>query len=313
MKQTFQVGQKYRNRQGEYEVISIEGSKMVIRYLKGGTIETTVALQSRILENIQQEELSGQQSQKGPARPRSGRKRKKATKKPAFQGLQDHDFQKGVTGTSWRARTDLGGLLAREMSEITSQSFQSYPIPRRPVVHVVRVDDYDEKSKWRKAKFMLELSPEGAEYGFYIEKNSGAMDASWHWPAFLAAMKSATQLSQKITDAMRRLNLSWKIFESDATENESESDVGNLIAKVKASPTGLIWETEDERDQEEIDWPTFVQQLHDLDAEKWHDLYLVARMPKKQAIDTGIHFVGEVTKVYRALLPLYDASTARPL
>jgi hypothetical protein len=126
-------------------------------------------------------------------------------------------------------------------------------------------------------------------------------------------MKSATQLSQKITDAMRRLNLSWKIFESDATENESESDVGNLIAEIKASPTGLIWETEDERDQEEIDWPTFVQRLHDLDAEKWHDLYLVARMPKKQAIDTGIHFVGEVTKVYRALLPLYDASTARPL
>jgi hypothetical protein len=36
-------------------------------------------------------------------------------------------------------------------------------------------------------------------------------------------------------------------------------------------------------------------------------------MPKKQAIDAGIHFVGEVTKVYRALLPLYDASTARPL
>jgi hypothetical protein len=308
MKKPFQAGKKYRNRQGEYEVISIDGSKMVIRYTSGGTIETTVALQSRIRRNIQAEELSGQQAQKSPSRPRSGTKRKKATKKPAFQGLQDHDFQKGVTGTSWRARTGLGGLLAQAMSETTGQSFQSYAIYRRSMAHIVRANDYDKKTKWQKAKFILELSPEGAEYGFSIEKNNGPMDASWHWPVFLTALESNQQLSQKIMDAMRQLNLSWKIIERAASESEAILST----AGVKASPAGLIWEWEDDR-QEEIDWPTLVQRLRDLDAERWCDLSLSAWTPKKQAIDAGAHFVDAVTKVYRALLPLYDASTARPL
>ena len=308
MKQTFQVGEKYRNRQGEYEVISIDGSQMVIRYLKGGTIETTVALQSRIMANLQAEELSEQPKQKSPSRQRSKGKRKKTAKKSAFQGLQEHDFQKGVVGTSWRARTGLGGLLAQEMTKATGQSFQSYAIYRRSMVHIVRTNDYDKKTKWQKSKFMLELSPEGAEYGFSIEKNNGPMDASWHWPAFLSALENNQQLSQKIMDAMRQLNLSWKIFESAA----SESDIILSTTQVKASPTGLIWERGDDQ-QEEIDWPTFVQRLHNLDTENWHDLYLSAWMPKKQTIDAGVHFAGRVTKVYRALLPLYDASTARPL
>ncbi len=307
MKKSFQEGKKYRNRQGEYEVISIDGSQMVIRYSSGGIVKTTVELQSRIQKNLQAEEMLGQPEGKSPSsRRRSGKKRKKAVKNSDFQGLQENDFQKGVVGTSWRARKSLGGLLARTMSEITGQSFQSYAIYRRAMVHIVRANDYDKKTKWRKAKFMLELSPEGAEYGFYIEKNNGSMDDSWHWPAFLNALENDPQLSQKIMDAMRQLNLSWKITESDA----SESDIILSTTKVKTSPTGLIWTCGDEG-QEEIDWPTFVQRLRDLDAENWHDLSLYAWMPKNQAIDAGVHFAGAVTKVYRALLSLYDASATR--
>jgi hypothetical protein len=49
----FKVGKQYRNRDGEYQVISINEPNMVIRYRDGRTVESSIALQARIWENIQ--------------------------------------------------------------------------------------------------------------------------------------------------------------------------------------------------------------------------------------------------------------------
>lgn len=49
----FKVGEQYRNRNGEYQVVSINDPNMVIRYLDGHTIESQITLQARIWENIQ--------------------------------------------------------------------------------------------------------------------------------------------------------------------------------------------------------------------------------------------------------------------
>ncbi len=56
MSSPFRVGEKYRNRKDEYEVVSIDGNDMVIRYQQGGTLNTTVTDQQRIWENILAEE-----------------------------------------------------------------------------------------------------------------------------------------------------------------------------------------------------------------------------------------------------------------
>ncbi|MCL4858563.1 MAG: hypothetical protein KJZ93_04125 [Caldilineaceae bacterium] len=49
----FKVGQQYQNRDGAYQVISIVEPNMVIRYGDGRTVESSIALQARIWENIQ--------------------------------------------------------------------------------------------------------------------------------------------------------------------------------------------------------------------------------------------------------------------
>ena len=56
MSSPFRIGEKYRNRKDEYEVVSIDGNQMVIRYQQGGTLSTTVTDQQRIWENILAEE-----------------------------------------------------------------------------------------------------------------------------------------------------------------------------------------------------------------------------------------------------------------
>jgi len=51
----FEVGKQYRNRDGEYQVISIDEPNMVIRYRDGYIIESSIILQARIWENIQED------------------------------------------------------------------------------------------------------------------------------------------------------------------------------------------------------------------------------------------------------------------
>jgi hypothetical protein len=297
-KHPFNVGGTYRNRRGEYEVISIDGPKMVILYSHGGMLETTVKLQARIWRNIQTEE-----SEQPPAqRPRSRRRRgRRATEEElAFEALQDNDFQKGVAGTSWRARTGFGGALAQQMSDATGQVFQSYVSRGRAEVHIARPACYQSKTKRQHARFVFQLDAEGATYGFTIEKNDGPMDDTWHWPTFLAALSGQPRLRQGVESAMRELELHWEVYVGAG---------GDLTARVQPSPTGLTWEWEDTGVSEEILWPAFTQRLQDIDTKEWCDLYLWTSMAKSDAIAAGTGLVDTVTQVYRALLPLYEAST----
>ena len=79
MSSPFRIGEKYRNRKDEYEVVSIDGNHMVIRYQQGGTLSTTVTDQQRIWENILAEE-SIKNATRRPAPPRSSVGRTDPTK-----------------------------------------------------------------------------------------------------------------------------------------------------------------------------------------------------------------------------------------
>jgi hypothetical protein len=50
----FKIGKHYRNRDGEYQVIQINEPNMTIRYQDGRTLLSSIDLQRRIWENIQE-------------------------------------------------------------------------------------------------------------------------------------------------------------------------------------------------------------------------------------------------------------------
>lgn len=297
MKHPFKVGGQYRNRHDEYEVVSLDEPDMVIQYSDGSVLETNVRIQARIWRNIQMEERVRKSARAARARRRRRRRRKRGGK---FQGLQEHDFQSGVKGTSWRARTGLGGLLARRMSETTQYDFQSYAIYRRPEAHIVQPAYYDKSTREREAKFLFALDSQRARYGFYIEKNGGPMDDTWDWLRFIDALDSDTSLQQEVEAAMRQLELHWVVHE--------------LAAQVRVAQEGLVWEWQDAEshqgdEAEDISWPDFINRLRAIEAEQYCSLYLCAYMDKDPAIAAGVRIVDPVAKVYQALLPLYEVST----
>jgi hypothetical protein len=56
----FIVGRQYRNRDGEYVIVSLSDTEMVIRYLDGRTITSPIELQARIWANLQEEDAGGE-------------------------------------------------------------------------------------------------------------------------------------------------------------------------------------------------------------------------------------------------------------
>ncbi len=52
----FEIGEKYENMKGTYEVLSIDKDTMRIRWDSGEEVTTTVSLQSRIVKRMRREQ-----------------------------------------------------------------------------------------------------------------------------------------------------------------------------------------------------------------------------------------------------------------
>ena len=58
----FEVGKKYENMRGVYEVLSIDPNTMRIRWESGEEITTNISLQSQIIERMRREQGDGKKA-----------------------------------------------------------------------------------------------------------------------------------------------------------------------------------------------------------------------------------------------------------
>ena len=300
MEHVFEVGKTYRNRYGRYQVLSIDDPKMRILYEDGREIKVTIDIQARIWDTIQDEAL---QPKPAAAASKGGKKTPSPSVRQGydFAGLQDSDFKNNVTGTSWRRRGSLGGRLAQQLSDTTPHIFQSNSIYRRPSVYITMLEHYDPDNGIPFAKNELRLSPEGARYGFYIERadQSRVMDSTWHWRPFLAALETDGQLQEQLLKAMQDHDLTW-LLQLEEGEGRNYSIVETIKVQV-ASP--LLWEGTDA-----IGWPEFVSCLRAVPSSQWLNVHLCGWTDKADVVAAGERFADEVSGVFRAILPLYLAS-----
>lgn len=216
------------------------------------------------------------------------------TPKPAgrdFTGLVASDFKMNVTGTHWRAKSGLGGLLAQALSDRSGRTFLHHAVYRRPEVLFGEPPRFDRQNQGemnlRVAKFFIYLDSEVASYGFYVEKPHYLMTPEWEWPAFVQAMADDALVSE-VDAAMREHNLRWRIVESDGETQAIHQQITISTANPldRSSLSGLT-------DAGERTY--------------WYDLFLKAQMPREEAVAAGVGIVEPITDVYMALLPLYNA------
>lgn len=290
----FQVGECYENRAREYRVLEIlDNGMMRVEYTDTGEIvELGIEMQRRIRRNMR---IDAKVQKIRLARKRaSGPSDRRGNK---FSGLVDTDFSDDITGSTWRRKGTLAGLLARELSEESDRDFEHKTVYRSPEVYIYQDGSYVQKEKERSAKYLFRLDDDGAYYGFYISKSDRPMDDSWDWGRFLTALEEE-QVQEAALLAMRQHNMTWRLWAGEEDEERQ------LIATIEPKITNLLWRTDEE--ETEIEWSEFKSRLEGLDADTWYDLYCFSELEKGSAIALGTSVSLVARDVFVSLLPLYS-------
>lgn len=308
MPHSFEVGKSYRNRAGEYVVLSIDGRQMKIRYVSGGTLVTDVNLQARIWENIQFEEQVSRAEERRrlalEARLAARARTREARARPAFAGFREEDFQAKKRGIAWTNRRALGRLLAYELSQRTRQSFDHWLVSHQSAVHIARKDDYVADTPGCNGAFYVSVNEQGVSYGLYVGKPDGKVQDTWPWTVFLTGLESDKKIREALWTAMRTHGLSLDVHAMQMSYG--------LVGRITVHDTGFLWQqdTAQQGVTQPLDREELAETVRAVAPDRRCELYLCKRMSAEEALKAEADIPGEIGGILLALVPLYDASTS---
>jgi hypothetical protein len=293
----FVIGKVYANRQGAYKVVKIDDQtgKMLVRYLDSGEKTVDIKIQARIWHNLQADEQAAAQ--------RAGELDAKSQRGYGtdFTGLTSSDFKTSTEGTNWRSRAGLAGQVARFASKGTPYTFVSWSIYRWPVAFLTHREDYSMAAfemGSRKAKFTLEVDDDYLYYGLYVEKGDEPMDHLWDWPRLTQALKVDKALQSVLVAAESAHGAG---FIGRMSKGDEHFHFANGLEMGAES----LW---DESQPARLGVDERVAQLESIPDDHWGEIYIIARMPKQDAIALGVDVARKVAGLIEALLPLYEAA-----
>ncbi len=287
----FEVGKKYENMKGPYEVLSIEGDGMRICWDTGEETTTTKSFQRKVIERMQQErEL--QEKARLKAKSATKRNADAASNRKRFEGLKEKDFSRKISGTTWRRRHGLGGAVSVCL-ESDAHEIKSWPVSRKPIIHWADVQHHNLKGLSSQANFFAAIDETVLTFGFAVERSSRAKDAESDWNAFVAWLKD---------------------IENDAwlKKTAAEQNLSVFIHRNKAALSGTImvedgrWSLCGKKGREELEsLPNF---LEGLPAGTRVNLKIAQRVQKKDAIARKGKIAKDIEQLFETLMPLYEAS-----
>ncbi len=310
MSHPFEVGKRYRNRVGEYVVEWIEGDKMKVRYVEGGTLVTDVNIQARIWENIQFEQqmahVEERRRQAQEART-AARRRRTATGRthapPAYDGFEPQDFDFEGRGIAWSGRRDLGRVLAYELTQRTRGTYDHWIVPYQSEVHVAQKDHYDIDHRELNAAFFVSTSEDGASYGLHVGKPGGKEKANWPWSMLMDALEEEESLRESLRSVMSQHQLQLVAYATDISHEQ--------VGRITIEEDSFVWqhEAQDQEVVREMSGKQAAAYLRGLAPGRRSDLYLGKWIPAREVVAAGGGMVDDITAVCESLLPLYEAAT----
>jgi hypothetical protein len=177
----FEVGQKYENMKGVFEVIAIRKDSMDIRWENGEEIDTPIALQRRIIERMQfekemEEAKKAQKAKKAKSSASKGGKK--------FNGLEVSDFTNSVSKTTWRGRGQIGGAVATRMKS-KQFKFNSWAVLRKPEVNWLDIDRQKQGEVKRQAVFYARVEEKALFFGLHIPLSDQGNADENDWTVFM--------------------------------------------------------------------------------------------------------------------------------
>jgi len=288
----FKVGDKYENMKGPYEVISIDGDSMVIRWETGEEVTTAIDLQQRILERLDLEKRLKATAQKRKAAKPQKVRTASSRYGNRFNGFEEGDFKKNITATNWRSRNCLGGAVTERLAS-DKFSFNSWAVYRKPVIHWADVTHKAGGSAFLQAKFFAEVDEKRLCYGLYLEYPGEGAESIHDPAAFISWLKDSE-------------NDQWMCRVA------AENDIVIYDLEEKGFK-GVIKAHEDKWRIQLPDGCEEIDSLHAFleDLPEAHGLDLnIARIEEKEAVlEKQTAIAADISALFETLMPLYEAVT----
>lgn len=283
----FEVGGTYTNEKGDFEVMSIDGDRMVIKWESGEEFESTVSFQRQIQKRRYMAEVMLQKKAASAAR------KARAGRKPVvpFEGLKEDVFQNRISKIPWRTRQHLGGAVTRILDS-TRFKINSWAASGRNEVYWADATHWKEKTVTYPAKFFAKADEGSLTYGFYIERPDTSADPNPDWNHFARWLKKEEN-DQWLLECARDHELS--VFDG------RQSSFSGIINPGKKS-----WELEGRKAVTTIfslvdKWPET----------SWLDFMIGKRLTKTETLERGSELASDIARLIGELLPVYEASVTR--
>lgn len=283
----FKVGNKYENRKGVFEVISIKGDSMIIQWENGEKISTNIQFQRRIIEEMEKERQGSKPKDNINPKKNHGGTSKFGN---IFNGLKESDFNGNVTGTNWRSRNCLGGVVTERLYA-GKFSFNSWAIYRMPIIHWADIKHREREKAYLQAKFFVQLDESNLYYGFYIERSNKSSDNRNDWDTFLSWLSNVEN----------EIWLNKISIENDLSIYDKEGKSFKGIIRAQNNK----WTIHGEEDENIDSLSGFLSSLPET---IWLDLVIAKIENKKEVLNKGGTIADDISKLFEILMPLYKAS-----
>ncbi len=288
----FEVGKKYENMKGVYEVISVEDDMMLIQWETGEQVSTSVDLQARIIERIQLEKDMREAKKRAKARRKSRAAGGKMGEQ--FKGFADSDFKETISGTKWRNRNCLGGAVSKLLRSSTKLKINSWAVARKAAVQWQDMNHHRLGDNKSQAQLFAQIDPTHLAYGFKIERHLKNDSEKSDWNAFLYWLETddhELSLNQIVAEQQLRID--------DGSE-ESFGFVGGIEARDGQ------WVRVNRGESEPIDSLAVI--LKKIPPSAKLDFQIYQKAAKTDVIALGKEMANNIAALFTVLMPLYEVS-----
>ena len=175
----FEIGEKYENMKGIFEVISTGKDSMNIRWEDGEEISTPIDLQLRIIERMRHEkEIEAEELTQTPKKAKTSA----SGGGKEFDGLEENDFSNLVSKTTWRGRNQIGGAVAHRLKS-KQFNFNSWVVLRKPEVYWLDVMRQKQDNVSFQVKFYARVEENSLCFGFHIPAADPSASGKNDWHA----------------------------------------------------------------------------------------------------------------------------------
>ena len=287
----FEIGQKYENMKGVFEVIAIRKDSMDIRWEDGEEIDTSIALQRRIIERMQFEKEM-EEAQKTQKTKKAKGSASKAGKQ--FDGLDESDFTNSVSKTTWRGRGQIGGAVASRMKG-KQFKFNSWAVLRKPEVNWLDIGRQKKGDVKGQVVFYARVEENAFFYGLHVPLNDPAKAKENDWAVFLQWLEKDE-------------NNAWLVKQCN-THDLYLSDLTLQGSKGRLEPKDDHWVYIKGEKEEGVD------SLHDFLGKAGKADSLSLRIEKTVARETAVEkkqaIAVDIAALFEALMPIYVAIATR--